>query len=1098
MEKNYSDILCQAIEIVTSSVVNGISYDKTIECTIVGDSDRKNGKYIVLNNTSKFEAYSSVTTYRTDDTVYVSIPDNNYDNQKFIIGKKVSDSQTPFNFTTPFDTILDLTNNIVLGSTFAGLVANGEMETYEIFNLTGLNYRGFTRFGLQAAFKSWLKELKVVDGAYGLKLTITDKSEDIKTGWVEGEHFLLLDSSDMYGNPYDFESFFHQEKVFDISSLGTITGIKCEFYQVKGSFVDSSGMTVALEDDYGNEAMPNLFAKDIFICAGYDLRDIKDEYVNLYTFETKTYIATQTAVQNTKNLHLRWVHLDESDSPIAMTSESNLDYEVKWYRHRLGAPTADKYSGVYWDLMTTGLKSFQETIVPDTTKAKEMFKVVVLYNNVPYRSNVITFENEKEVINQPTVDAMQALSIECNDGTYGNYLIYDEGNSLIDSSQSSVDRLLTAYFQSEDYTDGERIILTEATSITWTFPTENTMFVIDGVPDDYNQSTYSITKFGDAENGFTIDATQNYKIRGYYSAQYLNNTVEVSIVKDGITYNSYKEFNFGQSGTSGTDCTLTLSFNSGNNAVKLGNNFDPPIVTARLYDYENNEVNFLATPGVTIEWSWYYSSPVGGPASYITATTVYDEEKGNLLNKVALTADNNLTMNQLYILQAKVRGWGDYDLIAYLPIPIRKDSSYSFLTGATRVVYLSNGEPQYYKKEYKMNFNPDRGEAGVWSIFSLNADSYTAGLVNKCLKPVSMYVKNASIYGVRYSEGGDVKWTQPILVLQNRYPSSTINKWNGKSLTMDDATGTILSNMIAAGKKDSTTNTFSGVMMGDWKDAGDMSLTKTGLYGFNDGAMSFSFTEDGKAFIGKDGKGRLLFDGDKATITSQYYTSNRAGMILDFDDGFVKMYNANGNILIDSSNSTNPLKIGTNFAVRWDGSITANNGYFGGTLYATAGYIDNIECGRLYGGYIIGGTIDGGSVQGGTITGGTISGAQVYADKLYIGQGSGNVYALYTRSSPTASWAYVKDVVYATPPSNTDYSKYVFKGSTNARYSAMLGEFTGNDGVSTTPVVGIHSKGYATNYSIVLETSQQARISAQGFYMDVPANAQHGIYARFA
>ena len=1098
MEKNYSDILCQAIEIVTSSIVGSISYDKTIECTVVDDSNRKNGEYIVSNSASKFEAYSNITAYRSGDVVYVSIPDNNYDNQKFISGKKVSDSQIPFNFTTPFDTILDLTNNMVLGSTFAGLVANGEVETYEVFNLTGLNYCGFTRFGIQAAFKSWLKELKVVNGTYGLKLTITDKTEDVKTGWVEGTHYLLLDSSDMYGNPYDFESFFQQEKVFDISSLGTITGIRCEFYQVKNSFTDSSGAAVSLIDDYGNEAMPNLFVKDIFICAGYDLRDIKDEYVSLYTFDTKTYIATQTVAQNTKDVHLRWVHLDDNDNPVAITAESNLDYEIRWYRYRLGAPTADKYSSVYWDLMATDLKSFKETIVPDTTKAKEMFKVVIIYNNVPYRSNVLTFENEKEVINQPTVDAMQALSIECNDGTYGNYLIYDEGNSLIDSSQGNVDRLLTAYFQSEDYTGGERVILAEATSITWTFPTENTMFVIDDLPNDYDQPTYSITKYGDPDNGYTIDATQNYKIRSYYSAQYLNNTVEVSIVKDGITYNSYKEFNFGQSGTSGTDCTLALTFNSGNNAVKMGTNFDPPIVTARLYDYENNEIDFLATPGVTIEWDWLIKSPVGEPSSYITAINLYDLEKGNIYNKVSLTASDGLRMNQLYILKATVKGWGDYDLVAYLPIPIRKDDSYSYITGANKVIYLSNGEPQYYKKEYKMNFNPDRTENGTWSIFSLNPDRYNATIVNKCLKPVSMYVKNASIYGVQYTEDGDVKWTQPILVLQNRFPSSTLNKWDGKSLTIDDDTGTILSNMIAAGKKDSSTNTFSGVIMGDWADHGDESLSKTGLYGFNAGAMSFSFTEDGKAFIGKDGKGRLLFDGDKATIESQSYASDNAGMILDFDDGFIKMYNRSGNILIDSSNPTLPLKVGANFSVKWDGSITANNGYFGGTLYATAGYIDNIECGRLYGGCITGGTIDGGSIQGGTITGGTISGALVYADKLFIGEGSGNLYALYTRSSPSAPWSYVKDVVYATPPADTDYSKYVFKGATNANYSAMVGEFGGNDGVSTTTVVGIYSKDYATNYSIVLETSEQARISARGFYMDVPPSGQHGIYARFA
>ena len=323
MGKNYSDILCQAIEIVASSVVDSISFDKTLECTIVDDSDKSKGKYIVSDGTTKFEVYSTVTNYRTGNVVYVTIPDNDFNNQKFITGKKVSDTTEPFIFTTPFDTILDLTNNLVLGTTFGGLVANGDIESIEIFNLTDLNYRGFTRFGIQASFKSWLKELKVVNGEYGIKLTITDKVEDVDIGWREVQHYLLLDSSDMYGNPYDFDSFFQQEKLFDISDFGIITGIKCEFYQVKNSFVSSNGQSIALADDYGNETMPNLFVKDIYICAGYDLRDVTDEYINIYTFDTSTYVATQTVSGNAKHLNARWVHFDENGNPIVISSETS-------------------------------------------------------------------------------------------------------------------------------------------------------------------------------------------------------------------------------------------------------------------------------------------------------------------------------------------------------------------------------------------------------------------------------------------------------------------------------------------------------------------------------------------------------------------------------------------------------------------------------------------------------------------------------------------------------------------------------------------------------------------------------------------------------
>ena len=37
-------------------------------------------------------------------------------------------------------------------------------------------------------------------------------------------------------------------------------------------------------------------------------------------------------------------------------------------------------------------------------------------------------------------------------------------------------------------------------------------------------------------------------------------------------------------------------------------------------------------------------------------------------------------------------GWGDYDLCAYLPIPIRKSRNYQYISGTTNVVYNSFGE----------------------------------------------------------------------------------------------------------------------------------------------------------------------------------------------------------------------------------------------------------------------------------------------------------------------------------------------------------------------------------------------------------------------
>jgi hypothetical protein len=95
-----------------------------------------------------------------------------------------------------------------------------------------------------------------------------------------------------------------------------------------------------------------------------------------------------------------------------------------------------------------------------------------------------------------------------------------------------------------------------------------------------------------------------------------------------------------------------------------------------------------------------------------------------------------------------------------------------------------------------------------------------------------------------------------------------INDWNGAQV-IDKANNIIMSARMVAGRKEDD-NTFSGVMMGDWKgqDAETNITENTGIYGFNHGAASFGFRDNGTAFIGKSGSGRIEFDGEKGIIKS--------------------------------------------------------------------------------------------------------------------------------------------------------------------------------------------------------------------------------------
>jgi hypothetical protein len=123
-----------------------------------------------------------------------------------------------------------------------------------------------------------------------------------------------------------------------------------EFYQEAGTFKDKDD--VELPYQYEGVLYPaNLFTQEVYIGLGYDLNSFDDDFASLYTFNTSTYIKLKSDEENKKTVNLRWIHIDDNGTPIDVyKDDSSLgDYDIRWYRYRLGAPSADEYSGVYWE-----------------------------------------------------------------------------------------------------------------------------------------------------------------------------------------------------------------------------------------------------------------------------------------------------------------------------------------------------------------------------------------------------------------------------------------------------------------------------------------------------------------------------------------------------------------------------------------------------------------------------------------------------------------------------------------------------------------------------------------------------------------------------
>lgn len=120
----------------------------------------------------------------------------------------------------------------------------------------------------------------------------------------------------------------------------------------------------------------------------------------------------------------------------------------------------------------------------------------------------------------------------------------------------------------------------------------------------------------------------------------------------------------------------------------------------------------------------------------------------------------------------------------------------------------------------------------------------------------------------------------PVNMTLNRYSLSSLNKWDGNKVDINEDGGYVLAPQIGAGKKDDS-NRFTGILMGIEKTYG--SDEQIGLLGYHEGQRSiFMDAETGNTTLGlrdddNDGKqARIeLVPGGQSHIGSWYFDSER-------------------------------------------------------------------------------------------------------------------------------------------------------------------------------------------------------------------------------
>lgn len=491
MAKDYADIICEAVDEIVSQRLKDISFDTTIECIIYDASEADQGKYICSNGSAKFIAYSENTKYKKDDAVLVSIPQGDYNKQKTIISKQVTDSTQSINFQRPFDTIVDATSNLIKGDqgtsflranqNYNNTLTEQDVTLLEIWSRTFEEpLCGYTRLGLQAQFMTWLKSFKCREGNYGLmarivansaETAINDKNEiaehllnnlnqffiqdelldeealkeklkevlssynltsvlnyqyiiklyknkclnyinttdidlkaklkiELKELLIQQVYNLILDCKDMFGDIYNFETYSEQEKVFDITGLD-ISNITLYFYESNNFYAINSatGQKVAIPsiDKFGMNLPPNLFVKDPYICVGLSLDSFTGDSTTLYTVDGLEYNKILTDEENTKNIQLRWIHYYEDENKYSVINkESELDFDIRWYRYKIGAPSADQYSGVYWERTNLGITKTETRteIVTEEVELEDINNLTTYYLLYHYQPGTTTSANQ--------------------------------------------------------------------------------------------------------------------------------------------------------------------------------------------------------------------------------------------------------------------------------------------------------------------------------------------------------------------------------------------------------------------------------------------------------------------------------------------------------------------------------------------------------------------------------------------------------------------------------------------------------------------------------------------------------------------------------
>lgn len=849
--------LFESVGILIDSKLQELKLDRTIICTII---DYKNGLYTVAYNNETFTANSFNTSLQIGDEVYVGVPEGEYSNA-YIISKygnsKSAEERTqvePFaNFVKELKIPAYYYNNKVTW------VEGSENQADAQYQFNNINQ--FKKLGISCNLN--LLQGNAIPNC-GLKLYIIQEVD--VGGNVFNQIATTLDFNfKAVCGEQSLNTTILAQELYDITSINNIKALNIEYYHIK-------------DDNTEEDNIQDITLTDINIWFGNLLDDYQTPGLFLYTEKQP-----QFPIYEPVKVYAKFVYQDLKGNQVITNYTDTKPDNIKLYWNDASA-ASDQW------IYNINNNQLPEYLSQKTFSAKIEYNSLVSNSREEYKANIqfTTTKSEQEL---EFFNTSLTCQLTANITDFKTY--YGGDGILVDRSKiSSPDYQL--YFTESPFNLIEDGVLYRAKNdlevvIALSIPNDNSnvYFVANNnfVQDADNANLFTKVCL-DLQN-INKDLMQFY-IDDFYTPGMSNNIITCDLTirdketKDILDSMSYElQLDFSRAGICKTDY----------------------IMIAKMTDINGNRVNGIkAEQGSKIYIKYLLFDAAGQQLDIDPKNLSIKWYHTDIVNEFIINKNNYTGIIEIitgiidiqhppilnYIIQAtydiyKKGSDVKTQISCYIPLGVQMDNFETtyYFEGPIMVTYNSAGaEPSFYQTHYKLlSLERSLITEDMTMIYKDNAIQntlYPSLLENETntkdtiykLKVPTIFTKGTEDVAVIQAKLGDnILWQQPIFLNQSKSFSSAINDWNGESITTSSDGKTFLTPALGAGRKNKDDGTFSGVVLGDFK-AEDNSTPMTGIYGYDHGHQSYGLREDGSAFFGKSGEGRINFDGDLGLIYS--------------------------------------------------------------------------------------------------------------------------------------------------------------------------------------------------------------------------------------